>query len=407
MLINHYAGSEYYGMEFRPYYMAREWVKAGHDVVIIAADYSHLRTNNPNIQNDFTEENIDGITYLWIKTPKYIGNGLSRAKNMGTFAIKLWNKSSFLAKKYKPEAVIASSTYPFDMYPASKIAKKAVANLFFEIHDLWPLTQIELYGLSKYNPFVWLLQRGENFAYKKSDRIISILSNADAHIMERGFDTNKFVYIPNGAVIKTTNNNVVNPYKQVFDELRKQGKFIVLYLGGFAEANALEELAKSAEFVEDNVAIVFVGDGAKKQQLMEYSSVKGHKNILFLDRVAKTDVQSVLKSADCLYIGAKKCSLYRYGAGMNKIFDYMLAAKPIIYGIEAVNDIVADASCGITIPAQNEKAIAQAIKSLMFLTPEERGQMGQNGFDYVLKNHNYDVLAKKYTDALDLSKPIQ
>ena len=25
LLINHYAGSDYHGMEFRPYYMGREW----------------------------------------------------------------------------------------------------------------------------------------------------------------------------------------------------------------------------------------------------------------------------------------------------------------------------------------------------------------------------------------------
>ena len=30
LLINHYAGSPEMGMEFRPYYFAREWVKAGH-----------------------------------------------------------------------------------------------------------------------------------------------------------------------------------------------------------------------------------------------------------------------------------------------------------------------------------------------------------------------------------------
>lgn len=29
LLVNHYAGSPRHGMEFRPYYLAREWVRAG------------------------------------------------------------------------------------------------------------------------------------------------------------------------------------------------------------------------------------------------------------------------------------------------------------------------------------------------------------------------------------------
>lgn len=40
------------GMEFRPYYFAREWVKMGHDVTMIAGDYSHLRSKNPDVLKD-------------------------------------------------------------------------------------------------------------------------------------------------------------------------------------------------------------------------------------------------------------------------------------------------------------------------------------------------------------------
>ena len=63
LIINHYAGSPEMGMEFRPYYFAREWIKMGHKVDIIAADYSHLRRINPDVKKDFQKENIDGINY--------------------------------------------------------------------------------------------------------------------------------------------------------------------------------------------------------------------------------------------------------------------------------------------------------------------------------------------------------
>lgn len=38
LYINHYASGPSYGMEYRPYYLAREWVRAG-----VAANFSRVR----------------------------------------------------------------------------------------------------------------------------------------------------------------------------------------------------------------------------------------------------------------------------------------------------------------------------------------------------------------------------
>ena len=56
LYIEHYAGSPEMGMEFRPYYLSKEWVRMGHNVTIIAGDYSHLRKKNPSVVSDFSAE---------------------------------------------------------------------------------------------------------------------------------------------------------------------------------------------------------------------------------------------------------------------------------------------------------------------------------------------------------------
>ena len=156
--INHYAGSVEHGMEYRPYYLAREWVKLGHSVTIIASSFSHLRQKNIDIQNgtNYLHETINGINYIWCKTSVYGANGIKRVFNIFEFLSRVKKLIPQLII-LKPDMVIASSTYPFDTRVAKKISDKAGAKFVYEVHDLWPLTPMELGGMSKYHPFIWLM----------------------------------------------------------------------------------------------------------------------------------------------------------------------------------------------------------------------------------------------------------
>ena len=129
LLINHYAGAPKYGMEYRPFYMAREWVRMGHNVTIVAADFSHLRSKQPNTGY----ECIDEINYVWLNTPKYKGNGVGRVLNMLSFIKGLFNNYKKIIGRTSPDLVIASSTYPLDIYPAKYIASKYKAKLVYEV----------------------------------------------------------------------------------------------------------------------------------------------------------------------------------------------------------------------------------------------------------------------------------
>ena len=399
LYINHYAGSVYHGMEFRPYYMAAEWVKAGHNVTMIAADFSHIRGKNPTISKSFTEENIDGVNYLWIKTNPYNGNGLGRIRNILSFTRQLKRRAKSLAEKYKPTVVIASSTYPYDIHPAEKIAKFAGAKLYFEIHDIWPDTLIELAGYKRSNPAIKHMQKTTDYAFRKSHRVISILPNADIYLKERGIDTAKFRAVPNGVMCDSEAETLPESVTNLIKELRTQNRFITMYAGGHAISNSLDDLVAAARNLNNNHAIILIGDGVEKPRLIEES--KDLTNIFFVDKIRKNQVLTALKLADALVISAVKCSLYRYGAGMNKFYDYQLAAKPIINAVEAANDPVKDSDCGISVQSGDGVAIAAAIKEIAAKTPQERDEMGKRGYEYVHNHHDYKHLAQKFLQALE------
>nr|HPG80754.1 glycosyltransferase [Piscinibacter sp.] len=162
LLINHYAGSPRHGMEYRPYYLAREWVRLGHRVQIVAASWSHVRSVQPSPAGDeVIDETIDGIAYRWLPTPPYGGNGVGRVLNIWAFLKQLWRDAPRWASEFRPDAVIASSTYPMDIWVARRIARLAGARLVHEVHDLWPASPIELSGMSPRHPFILLCQKAE------------------------------------------------------------------------------------------------------------------------------------------------------------------------------------------------------------------------------------------------------
>ena len=398
LYIEHYAGSVSMGMEFRPYYMSREWQRAGNKVRIIAADYSHLRTKQPEVSGDFCISQVDDIAYQFVKTGKYEGNGAKRAMTMFRFVGKLWMRANQLAKEFKPDVVITSSTYPLDAYAGYRIAKIAGAQYIHEAHDVWPETLIELGGMSRKHPFIRLLDRAEKYAYRKSEKVVSLLPGVLPHLMEQGMQReDKFVYIPNGIVLEDW-NSITEPgkeFSELFDRLHREGRFIVLYLGGHALSNALDQLLDAAKIVKD-VSFILVGKGVEKNRLQKRAEDENIDNIHFLPPVSKGQVPSVLKKADALYIGAAHSSLYRFGVSMNKLYDYMMSGKPVLNGVVASNNEGEEARCGLSFDSSKPEEIARAVSEIKNMTTEDRNVLGEKGHQWVTEHCDYSKLAEQF-----------
>lgn len=399
LLINHYAGSPEYGMEFRPYYMCKEWIQRGHQVLIIGGSYSHLRKQQPSKES----ETIDGVNYRWIRLNTYKGNGLGRIASMGLFVTKLSTCYRKYLDGFKPDIVIASSTYPLDIYPAHKIAKKYKAKLIYEVHDLWPLSPMELGGYSPSHPFIKIMQKAEDDCYRFVDGVVCMLPKAEEHMKERGLKDGKFYYVPNGIVLSDWDNPMELPkeHKVFLDGLRKSGKTIVGFAGAHGIANSLYSAIDAVSLLkENNIDFVLVGTGPEKENLQKYVEKKQYDNIHFLSPVNKLAVPSLLREMDILYIGLQKQSLFRFGISPNKLFDYMMAGKPVVQAIEAGNNIVKEANCGLNAEPDNIEEIKDSILKIANMSKEEREKLGENGREFVLKNHTYQVLSERFLDAM-------
>lgn len=404
MLINHYAGSVEMGMEFRPYYFAREWEKMGHNVWIVAGDYSHLRKVNPEVKEDLQYDIIEGVKYLWLKTGDYQGNGIKRALTMFRFCAKLFLKSKALLAIIKPDVIITSSTYPLDTFPGQFLKRKSKALLVHEMHDVWPATLVELGGMSKWHPFVMLLQLGENSAYKKSDKVVSLLPATKAHMMQHGMREDKFICIENGVVEEdwVDPKELPKEHIETLETLKKSGKFVVGYVGGHALSNSLMNLILAAEKIAiSDVHFVLIGDGVEKNQLIKYTEERQINNVTFLPPISKKCIPKLKDYFTIGYCSAKDSPLYRYGISMNKIYDYMYMGIPVLLGFHANENLIEKYNCGFVSDAMPEKIIETIIKFYM-LDKSELKRMGEHGKKIIEDKYKISKLAQEFLNIVKL-----
>ena len=403
LYIDHYAGGPEWGMEYRPYYLAREWVRVGHRVAIVAASQAHVRRRQPSIDGHFGRDRVDGVDYRWCRTPAYRGNGVGRVINIVAFLLRLGQWRRWL--DFRPDVVIASSTYPADIGPAQRIARAHDALLVWEVHDLWPLSPIELGGLSRRHPFIVWMQRAEDRACRSADLVVSMLPKADSHLREHGMAGDKFVYVPNGIDRDEWQAEALEAppaaHAEAVAKARSAGRCLVAYAGAHGVANALGSMLDAATLCRSEPLSWFlVGDGPEKPALARRIAAERLDNVVLLDPIPKAAIPGLLQSMDLLYIGLRREPLFRFGVSPNKLMDYMMSGRPVVCAIAAGNDPVTEAGCGLTIAPEDPVALAAAARRVCALPEQDRAAMGARGRAWVEANHTYPVLARRFLDAV-------
>ncbi len=400
LYLNHYAGSPALGMEYRPYYLAREWVRAGHRVQTVAATFSHVRTRQPAAG----DETLEGIDHHWVPAPPYRGNGWGRVRNIASFLARVWREAPRLVQARRPDVVIASSTYPMDIWVARRLARLAGARLVYEVHDLWPLSPMELFDMPRWHPFIALCQLAEDTAYRDADAVVSMLPRVHDYMASRGLDLRKLAIVPNGITLDEWEQvppPLAPEVQAVVQTTRAAGRTLVGYAGSHGVPNALDTLLDAAARLRDEpLDFLLVGDGHERARLLQRVQAEGLSRVRMLPAIPKAQIPALLAAVDIAYIGWQRVPLYRFGIAPNKLMDYMMARRVVLHSVEAGNDPVAEAGCGLTVPPEDAAAVADGLRRLAALPADERRAMGERGRAFVLAHHTYPVLARRFLEAI-------
>lgn len=402
LIVNQYAIPPTQAGITRHHMLARELVALGHEVTIIASSFDHVTQRETRLERGapFTREDCDGVTFLWLKTPPYTGNSSARIRNMVSFAWNVWRRVG-QGRAYQPDVVLGSSPHLFAGLAAARLASRLRAPFVLEVRDLWPQSLIDLGNVPRTDPVVVLLEHIERYLYRRSDSIVTVLPSAQDHIVSKGGRADSIIWIPNG--VDLSRNGHIEEEAPT-EEASPSRPFTVMYAGTHGFANALDSVLDAAALVQNavgnRVAFDFVGDGPLKEQLRRRAAAEGLDVVSFSVPVPKQEMSAKLRSADAFIVTLRDVPLYRHGTSLNKIYDYMAAGRPIVFGVADESNPVSAVDAGLAVQPEDSQAMAHAVLKLMGMSANQRQRMGERGRAFVEEHHDVAKLALRLEKVL-------
>ena len=261
--------------------------------------------------------------------------------------------------------------------------------LVFEIRDLWPeiISDIDKSMTTKF--YIKFIKYLVSIGYKYADLIISV-KRGDLNYIKSRYKTNaEFDYLPNGFDIHDIIDEEYN--NQILD---KNNRFKIGYLGGLSDYYNLTPLIN---VISRNLEIdlIIVGDGNDYEK---YKKLAKTPNIYFLGRLPKKYMLSIAKKCDLLYTGLKDSKYNDHGISTNKLFEYMIAKKPVLGFYNSKEDIIEKNNFGKLV--SDENSLELAIKYFEGLNKKKLNSLGENGYKFLIKNNTYEILGLKLNKIL-------
>jgi len=318
----------------RTFEHCKEWVAHGARVTVItcAPNFPHGKVFDGYKNRFWQSQIVDGIRV--IRVWSFI------AANQG-FALRIFDYVSFMMTAtlasffvYKVDIVVGTSPQFFTVCAAWIVSRFKRIPWVFELRDIWP-ESIKAVGAMNDSIAIRLLERLELFLYRKATCIISVTHTFKSTLTQRGIDSKKIEVVTNG--VDLTQFIPQKKDEHLSAELGLQNRFVAGYIGTHGMAHGLETLLEAAQLIQsrpggENILILFLGDGAKKTELVANAQYRGLTNVLFLDSISRAEVIRYWSLLDVSIIHLRKTELFS-SVIPSKLFECMGVGIPVLHGV--------------------------------------------------------------------------
>ncbi|ESS15103.1 putative glycosyl transferase [Betaproteobacteria bacterium MOLA814] len=279
--------------------------------------------------------------------------------------------------------------------PAIWFARIKGAKLVTWVQDLWP-ESLRATGFVRSQQILRAVATVVRWIYRKNDLLL-VQSRAFVLPVVSMAGGTPAVYHPNPGELAFSMSD-----KEKAAPLQLELGFNVVFAGNLGTVQALDTLLAAAQLLrnEEDVRFVLVGRGSRSAWLQQEVIRLGLHNVNMLGRFPPADMPSILAQASAVLVSLVKDPVISQTLP-SKVQAYLAAGKPIIASLDGEGArVVTEAGAGITCPAEDAQALADAVIRLRNTEPEELKKMSQRSLRYYEENFEPKLLATRLSQIL-------
>ena len=224
------------------------------------------------------------------------------------------------------DIVLAMTDPPFEGIVGAFVALLKGRPYVYNIRDMYPDMAV---GGSIVQPgmLARIWEKLHRWALRRARRVVVLGEDMRNRILSKGVDPSRVVVVRDGTEIPRAGSPAPQINPEVVREIRGGFRFVLLHAGNLGFYGAWDVLlAGAAQFADDGIGLVFVGDGTQRTRLQ--AAATNIPNVRFLPFFPGSKIPSVLAAADAHIITVK-----RGLEGVvvpSKMYGILAAGKPIV-----------------------------------------------------------------------------
>ena len=376
----------------RSYWISKELIKRGHQVVMV--------TSTNKIHAEEKVEIIDGIEVHYVKND--YNNYMSKVQKVQSF-LRFVRKSIKEASKINDTDIVFATSTPLTVGAvALKLKKSKGFKYVFEVRDLWPEFPIQI-GAIKNPLIIKALRAFERKIYEKSEHVVALSPGMKDGVIAAGTPDPKVSMIPN-----MSKPDEFYPHAPNLDIANQFGldisDFNIIHFGSMGPANGLDYIIETAKLCQEqdlaDVNFIFMGDGATQPILKKKVKEYGLSNVKFLGNHKMSVVSEVVNLCDLSITSFKNLPILATNSP-NKLFDSLSAGKPIVVNSAGwTKDLVEKEKCGFYVDPENPRDFVYKIK-LYKDNKELLDKWGKNARRLSETTFDKAILSSKVADVIE------